>query len=356
MKKIVWFVLGLILLVIAAFIFWPEKAYKPYQVDAAYRAQVDDFYIPPMPADWQLHKFETADGTNLRWGETGNRGAAKATLIWVPGYTAHLNMYGEHFDALAERGFHVVGVDLRGQGGSDRHRAKQPEKLWVEDFSVYSDDLAAFLASLELPPDRPLLLNGISFGGHVAIRAVRDHATNVDGLFLIAPAIKPTSGEYSFDDAKRMMGWARRLGKANYYMPGESNWLPDGFDLTRKTDCSSNPSRLYYRDVIFTRQPELRVGGVTVQWGSEFFESSEIMQSGGYLEAIELPVTIISAENDTYVYTDVNSSACQTRFQDCREVAIAGTGHCLPQESDGVLNQMFDEMDALAERITLGLR
>ena len=352
MKKIIWLILILPILALIVFVVWPEKTYKPYVVDAAYQAQVDNFYVPPMPADWAWKKFETLDGTHLRWGETGNAGAAKATLIWVPGYTANLNMYGEHFDALAERGFHVIGIDLRGQGGSDRHRADQPEKLWVKDFSEYSNDLAEFLGSLELPAERPIILNGISFGGHVATRTVRDHDVQVDGLYLIAPALKPRSDPYSFEEAKRMMSLLRRLGKSNHYMPGETNWLPDGFDLTAKTDCSSNPSRLYYRDVLFTRRPELRVGGVTVQWGVEFFESSEIIQSSGYLESIMQPVTIISADHDTYVYTDLNSDVCQSRFRDCREIHIPGTGHCLPQENDAVLNLMYDEFDVMLTRIT----
>ena len=353
-KKIAFFIAGLILFSFLALYLWPEKSYQPYQVNAAYQAQVDEFYVPPMPADWVWKTFDTSDGTTLRWGETGNRSAAKATIIWVPGYTAHLNMYGEHIDMLAERGFHVIGVDLRGQGGSERHRSEQPEKLWVEDFKVYSDDLANFIASQNLPDTRPLILNGISFGGHVATRTVRDHKIRVDGLYLIAPAFRPSSGEYTFDQALRLMNLSRTFGKAKHYTLGHDNWEPDGLDFSVGSDCSSNPKRLYYRDVLFTRHPELRVGGVTNQWGAEFFESSQLMLTPGYLDEITLPVTIISAENDTFVVTSENSKACRDQISDCREVAIPGTGHCLPQESDAVVNQMMDEFDALFARITSG--
>ena len=354
MRKFFTGLLGVVLLGGLAFYFWPEKAYKPYQVDAAYQAQVDRFVVPDMPPDWVWGDFKTKDGTRLRWGETGNRDAAKASIIWVPGYTATLDMYGEHFDMLARRGYHVIGLDLRGQGGSQRYRAQQPEKLWVDDFSVYAQDVADWIDSLRLPTGRPLILSGSSFGGHVVARAAGDHDMPIDGLYLIAPAFKPLSGEYSFDKALRLMTVSRRLGKAKHYVLGNKNWEPDGLDYTQGSDCSSNPKRLYLRDAIFTAKPEQRVGGVTNQWGIEFFESSEYINRPEFYAKLKIPVTIISAEHDSFVDTRVNSQACQGHISDCRELSIPETGHCLPQESDAVVKLMMDEFDRLLERLTSG--
>lgn len=341
-----------ILLAIIAFFVWPEKRYEPYQVSAEYQAQVDAFDLPDMPPDWNWHMFEAKDGTKLRWGETGNNGAAKATLIIVPGYTATLNMYGEHVDMLAKRGYHVVGIDMRGQGGSQRHRKNQPEKLWVDDFSVYSDDLADFIRSL---PDenRPIIPMPISFGGHVGVRMAGDHPGLVDGLYLMAPAIIPKAGGMSFEQAKKLMNWARRLGKAKRYLQGETNWKPFTEDLSEANIdmCSSNPKRLPNRDVTFTRHPEQRVGGVTAQWGAEFFESSDYIRTEGYLEKISVPVTMVSASVDHFVDTEGNQRVCDFRFPDCIRMDMENAGHCLFQESDAHLEQMFDGVDALYERV-----
>lgn len=350
-KRSLLFLLALIGLGLITFYVWPEKSYTPYQVDAAYQAQVDNFIVPDMPPDWTWKSFEAQDGTRLRWGETGNTHAAKATIIWVPGYTATLNMYGEHFDDLARRGYHVVGLDLRGQGGSERHRADQPEKLWVKNFGVYSDDVAAFISHLPMRDGQPLILSGISFGGHVVTRTLGDHDLPVDGLYLIAPGLRPQTTPYTFEQAKRMMDIIRMFGKSNHYAYGQGNWRPDGFDFTQGSDCSSNPKRLYLRDTIFTRDPAQRVGGVTNHWGTEFFKSSEYILRPGFLETIEQPVTIISASHDTLVVTEYNSRACADQIPNCREVMPPNTGHCLPQESDAVLNTMYDEFDTLLARI-----
>ena len=348
---------GLFAVIILAFLvvyFWPEKAYKPYQVDAAYQAQVDNFVVPDMPPDWQWRSFSVKDGTRLRWGETGNRDAAKASIIWVPGYTATLDMYGEHFDRLARRGYHVLGLDLRGQGGSERHRTNQPEKLWIDDFSDYSADVDEWINSLKLPEDRPLILAGVSFGGHVVTRTVGDFDVPVDGLYLIAPAFKPRSGEYSFEEARRLMSISRLMGKSKNYVIGNDNWVPDGLDYTQGSDCSSNPKRLYLRDAVFTHKPEQRVGGVTNQWGAEFFESSQYINRPEFFERIKVPTTIISASYDTFVVTEENSKACAAYIGECREVPIPDTGHCLPQESDAVVAQLMDEVDRLYEGIISG--
>lgn len=276
-----------------------------------------------------------------------------ATVIWVPGYTASFEMYGEHTDLLARRGYHVVGVDLRGQGGSERERAEQPEKLWVDDFSVYSDDLAAFVESLPKRDDRPVILAAVSFGGHVGVRAAGDHELDIDGLYLVAPALRPQSTPYSFEEAKRLMNLSRAIGKSKHYVYGQTDWRPDGLDFTQGSDCSLNPKRLYLRDVLFTRDPSQRVGGITNQWGAEFFESSDYLLKSGYLEAMDLPITLISAAKDTFVVTDYNSKACSENFPDCLEITPPGSGHCLLQESDAVLNQMFDALDALVERASV---
>ena len=86
------------------------------------------------------------------------RSDGEPSVMLIPGYTSSMDMYGEHVAMLAVRGYHVMGLDLRGQGGSDRHFPKQPETLWVEDFSVYSDDLAGFIKSQNLMVKMGLLL------------------------------------------------------------------------------------------------------------------------------------------------------------------------------------------------------
>lgn len=354
MRRIIFAILGLLALAIFAFLAWPESRYFPYEVSDEYQAQVDQFVIPDMPEDWTWRSFAGDDGIRMRWGQTSNQTQTEATVVMVPGYTATLDMYGEHVGHLAERGYHVVGFDLRGQGGSERPRVGQPEKLLVDDFARYSNELSDFIQSLNLPEDRPVIIMGMSFGGHVAMRVAGDHPGVVDGLLLLAPALQPKAGDVPFEKAARLMKWGRILGKDTRYLPGHSNWTPYSEDDLLRVGiehCASNPARLPLRDAIFTQRPEQRVGGVTFNWGGEFYESSLYVREPGYLEAIDVPVSIIHAELDLFVETDVNKVICDTRLPNCQSVPIAGTGHCLTQESDAVLEEIYGALDSVAARI-----
>ncbi len=354
MKQILFVCLGLLLLSVLAFFAWPERAYEPYQVSPAYAAQVAAFDIPDMPEDWVWDNFTSNDGIKMRYGQTGNTNAAQATVVMIPGYTATMDMYGEQVAEIAARGYHVVGFDLRGQGGSERPRPNQPEKLLIDNFKIYSNDLALFVEAMSLPEDRLVVLMGISFGGHVAYRIGGEHADLVDGLLLLAPALQPNSGDRSFADVNRLLKIGDALGKDKNYVPGNTDWKPRSEDDLLRAGigyCASSPKRLPMRDAVFTRRPEQRVGGVTFNWGREFYGSSEFVLQGGYPEAINLPVTMIHAERDDFVVTDVNKDVCDRRMNDCVSITPPASGHCLLQETDPILDSIYQSLDDLVARL-----
>lgn len=338
----------ILLILIVAALAWPEKSYVPFEPDEDYLRQADAYPIPPMPAGWEDNRFRSGDGTELRWGQVRPdvaNGQPRATVLIVPGYTATLTMYGEQMQWLLDRNYHVMGVDLRGQGLSERYREDQPEKLWVDDFSIYSNDLADFVQSVK-PDGRPLIVIGNSFGGHVALRMAVDHADVADGLFLIAPAVKPKAGDMGYETAYRIMSMARLFGKAKRYVVGSDNWRPAHSDLSVAAIeyCASNPDRLHARDVIFTRYPSERVGGPTNQWAAEFYESSLYLLNGPRLEQTDVPTVMVQAEIDTFVENDAIEQSCD-RMPNCNVEMIPQTGHCLFQESDAVIDTIFDRLD-----------
>lgn len=353
MKQTFFILFGLLLLGIIAFFAWPEKSYQAYDVSAAYRAQVNRFTIPDMPDDWKWGAFTSEDGIKMRFGQTGNSGSARATVVMIPGYTATMDMYGEQVGHIANRGYHVVGFDLRGQGGSERPRPSQPEKLLIEDFRIYSNDVALFLEGLDIPNDRPVILMAMSFGGHVAFRVASEHPDLVDALLLLAPALQPKAGDMSFSEVTRLLKIGDALGKDKKYLPGHTNWEPvNESDLLHlgEEPCASSTKRMPMRDAVFTVRPEQRVGGVTFNWGREFYGSSVYVLQSGYPESIKKPVAMIHSERDNFVETEINKAVCDTRMSNCVSVPIAGTGHCLLQETDHILDQIYRSLDETVSR------
>lgn len=333
------------------FIIWPEKAYTPHEVTPEFRAEALAFNIPALPGDWEDRKLTAADGTQIYWGQTGNREEAKATYIMVPGYTASMSMQGDQVAMLRARGYHVVGMDLRGQGRSERYRTEHPEKMWVDDFSIYADDVRLLVEELDLPNDLPVILSGSSFGGGVVTRAVGDFGLDVDGMFVLAPAYRPRTEPLSYSAVYGLAKLLRLLGKSNHFFVQQDVWKPYAKDLSQASNCSSYPARLNIGDALFVRDSAQRVGGATVQFSAEIIENGEIISAPDYAAKITLPITMIAAENDIAIDSTHTEGVCKNGFPNCKLVKIPGTGHCLTLENDTVLNAIWDEADALLARV-----
>ncbi len=343
--------LAVMVLLFAVIWLWPEKAYTPYEVSDEYRARIAAYNLPDMPAGFVYKDFVTNDGTKLRWGEGVINPEAKATVVILPGYTGSIRMYGDHVAQLSERGYHVVTYDIRGQGGSDRHRVDHPENLYVKDFSVYAQDLAEFMGHIWEDRPGPKIIIAISFGGAVSVRASGDFPGIADGLMLLAPAYVPNTTPYSIAQMKMLSSMVKFFGKSKQFAPGLGPWVPDSETLSGVSDCGSHQERLYLRDAVYTKFPEERVGSPTTNWIMEIIENGEIVRAPDYIGNIDIPVTTIAAQKDTIVDGEVVQEVCRTGFPDCKLVIPAGSGHCLTLENDDILSQMWDETDALLARI-----
>ena len=352
LRRALYFVLSFALFLLMAVFIWPEAAPVPYQADDAYRAQALAYKVAPLPEDWTTSKVTAADGTNIHVGQSGDRRNAKATILFVPGYTSAIDFYGDQYDMLTARGFHLAAMDLRGQGRSDRHRESHPQKMYVKDFSVYGDDIQAVITALKLgkDKDKPLIVMGMSLGGAAVTRAAQDHDTGAAGLLLLAPAYRPFTPPYNFQTAKKVVGIGRLFGKSKRYLAGQTDWIPDGLDMTVPTDCGRYPPRLYTRDAMYMRDETLRVGGMTFSLMGEMLENGEMVTSSKRAGDLDMPITVIIPERDVIVDSSISEAVCTDGFPDCKLVELPETGHCLTLENDKALNAMWDEAEALLAR------
>ena len=115
------------------------------------------------------------------------KGETRGVVILVHGLKDHSARYDHAGSWLAERGYAVYALDLRGHGESEG------ERFFVNAFDEYVEDLVVFL---DLVRDReegkPLFLLGHSMGGAVASLLVLKRKPKLSGLILTAPALEPT--------------------------------------------------------------------------------------------------------------------------------------------------------------------
>lgn len=117
-------------------------------------------------------------------------------IVLIHGWPLSDEMYEYQYQALAQKGFRVIGITLRGFGQSDKPYGKY-------DFDVFSDDIKVVLEKLNI---QNAILGGFSMGGAVVIHYVTKYnAAHISKLALFAaaaPSWKQREGfPYGISDA-----------------------------------------------------------------------------------------------------------------------------------------------------------
>ncbi|KAA3605443.1 MAG: lysophospholipase [Planctomycetota bacterium] len=190
------------------------------------------------PAPFDNFSARSADGTRLAGRHWKPKNHKRGNIVLVHGFGEHLGRYDFLATGLSGAGFEVVGVDLRGHGGSDGQRG------FIHRWQDYLTDVQAAASRL----DQDYFLLGHSMGGPVTLEFVRQYPDAVQGMILSSPLLGvaiPTPGWKEFL-ARHMSKWLPRLS------------LPAGLD----PDWISRDSE----DVANYRNDPLIFDKVTPRW------------------------------------------------------------------------------------------
>ena len=132
-------------------------------------------------------RVETSDGLSLVW-QAWAPPAAIGVVVVVHGLAEHSGRYGETGEYLAERGWAVYAMDLRGHGLSPDGR--KPGRVHVDEFSDYSRDVGAMVTlARQDHPDLPLFLLGHSMGGLISLSYALAKPGDLAGAVISSPAL-----------------------------------------------------------------------------------------------------------------------------------------------------------------------
>jgi alpha-beta hydrolase superfamily lysophospholipase len=179
MKKVVLGLVGLVAVVLGALALGVGAAAPPYVSGKR--------VAPAVPADI-LHiegRLETKDGLKLLVQRWRPQGETKGAVVIVHGLKDYSDRYADFAVALARRGWAVHALDLRGHGDSEGDR------VWVDRFDEYVDDLGRFMVRVEADdPGKPLFLFGHSMGGAIVTLYTLTQKPKLSGLITSGAALK----------------------------------------------------------------------------------------------------------------------------------------------------------------------
>ena len=349
LKVVKWLVLGVLAAALVGYLilrFMPEGPYKPHELTEAEQAFIEQIEVPDFPPDWRFATYESFDGTELRWGETGNAGTAKATLVYVPGYNGTISAYADQFGMWAREGWHVVGLDMRGQGGSEGNPyGEKLPRLQRDGDILNSRDIIGFVESLGIT-DRPVVLVGSSYGGFATTLAVLEDPSIADAYLSLVPAYRVKGPESMVNQVK----WATRLGFGSHYAPEQGVWKPFGTDFTPPAFCPTDNPRVFRQVRIQAEDPTQRVGGATIGLIHDWLELGEEIVSGER-GSFGLPTTVILASNDALVENGPPQDFCD-REPLCETKTWSDTQHCVTLDRAEIVMRVLGEADALLARLS----
>lgn len=135
---------------------------------------------------------EGAGGTKLFVEEIGD--PSRPSIIWIHGFCQCRLCWDKQFESDLASQFHLVRLDLRGHGLSDR----LSDPAAFQDGKTWADDLHAVITALDL--HRPVLA-GWSYGGFILCDYVRHYGQeNLGGIIFVAAA---TAGR---NEARQLFG------------------------------------------------------------------------------------------------------------------------------------------------------
>jgi lysophospholipase len=286
-----------------------------------------------IPADAIVDTVAARDGWPLRRfrRDASAAGEPRGTIVFVGGRGDFFEKYLEAFDDWHRRGWAVVSVDWRGQGGSGRLTG-DPHVGHADDFAVWIDDLTDLWRNSIAPLPRPHVIIGHSMGGHLVLRALAEQRIAPDAAVLSAPMLGFNAPYPDWLGHKVASLMCRMRGSAT--AAWKESEKPGANMAMRKMLLTHDANR--YQDELWwhARNPVTKLGPASWGWVRAAYASFLGLAGAGRLEAITTPMLILSASRDALV------SAKAIR----RDAARLHSAH-FHEYGDGVAHEVLREAD-----------
>lgn len=220
----------------------------------------------------------TSDGVRLRLAHWP--GGSAGTVLLFPGRTEYIEKYGRVAADLVAGGYHVLTIDWRGQGLSDRLHS-DPKIGHVEAFADYQNDVAALVqqaGKLALPGPRFLLAH--SMGGAIGLRALHQGLA-VNATVFCAPmwkinvsiAVRPFARWISFA--------MRSAGRGLAFVPGRSGMTMRDNPAFPDNGLTNDRNHWDYMVAQVQADEALALGGPSVRWFDEALRETRALRALG---------------------------------------------------------------------------
>ncbi|WP_370032840.1 alpha/beta fold hydrolase [Qipengyuania mesophila] len=313
-------------------------------------AQQETFDRRSIPPSVTESTFALADGHAIRridW--PGADGGRRGSILFLPGRGDFYEKYLETLDHWHRAGWRVTAADWRGQAGSGR-LADDAITGHIADFSVWTADLAELWKVWKAQTPGPHILAAHSMGGHLVMRALVDSLVDPDAVVLSAPMIGMAGPPLPLAVLQAVAKLMTKIGAPTRpawkwsEKPGE---MPANRGALLTHDAERYADELWWRE----KRPELVMGPGSWGWVERAYASSRRLEETGSMEAVQVPVLVLSTSADRLVSHEAAVRTAQ-RLPKGELVALGDEArHEILREADPVRSRALAEIDAFLDRV-----
>lgn len=293
----------------------------------------------PLPSGVECLSLVTRDGVRLRVMRAVPEGA-RGTFVLLPGRGDFIERYFETTRELMARGFAVVALDMRGQGGSQR-LAADPYRDITGSFAQFDEDLRTLMEEAVLPTcPAPYYGLGHSTGGNVLLRNLRGRNWFSKAI-LVSPLLGINYGAWPGPAVALLVAAAWLTRQGAMFLPGVRK-RPFG-----RHDFEGNPltsdQRRWERDTgTLEAAPHLGLGGPSFAWLRAARRSMREVARMGKPTA---PVLIVAAGADRIVSNQAIREIA-ARLPGAALTFIPNALHEILSERDEIRRQFLAALDS----------
>jgi len=278
----------------------------------------------------------------------------KGFVVIAPGLSEFCEKYFEIIRDLKQDGYAVAIMEWRGHGYSHRHiedrqrRHSDGFENDVADFHCFIKKLKTIRKNNGLDKIKTALL-AHSMGGNISLRYLHDKPNHFDSATFSSPmfGIKLSAPQRSV--LKPVCSVFNRMGKGDWYAPGQGKWTPIKYAITQLS-LSSDKERRKTQGLWFEWNEDLVAGGVTYDWLMEAQKSCDIIQNPDFLANIKTPCMIGIAEDEVIVDNkDILKTA--TGLPNAQVIEYPKARHELMMEKDAIRNAFLTDFKSFAFKL-----
>ena len=304
------------------------------------------------PDGWAFDHFRTDNGLSIRYGYTFPPGKSRGTVVLTGGYGRHIEYYYEAVNNWRDRGYTVYAMDWAGMGGSEREDKSHPHRPPTMDFGQQSRIFHEFTQRIVRPDkNNPAFLVSHSMGAHFILRYLHDYEGRPDfpytGAMLAAPLIDINTSVVPRSVFSRIVNAVNYVGLDEMPMPSMKKLYNDFVEAVMYAGDAPDPDRDAAHERHRRETHDLHVGYPTAGWLRAALDSIRIVRAPGYLDKINTPILILTADRDSLVSVKAQEWAAMI-LPHAALVKLRGGKHGLWYDCDRVQSQLWHSVDTFA--------